>query len=197
MMTMSRHLFGEVRVMHASDFLYDFHTIFEGVRHEAYQDSVGIWTIGIGHTGPDVEPESQWDDDQIRDAWESDIVEAESLANDWLEGAQVSQELFDALVDIAFNTGKKPKTMVKYALSGNENAAIDELLRWVYAGGKVLLGLVKRRMAMYVYCHGGDWEAVANCPLNSTHLERFNRLIEQYGYEVLPDEDTNFAVYKE
>lgn len=183
--------------MHASDMLFDFHTYFESVEHEAYQDSVGVWTIGIGHTGPDVEPESVWEDDQIREAWEGDIVEAESLANKWLEGAQVSQELFDALVDIAFNTGKKPKTMVKYALSGNENAAIDELMRWVYAGGKVLLGLVKRRMAMYVYCHGGDWEEVARCPLSSNHLERFNRLIEQYGYEVLPDEDTNFAVYKE
>lgn len=183
--------------MHASDMLFDFHAVFEGVEHKAYQDSVGVWTIGIGHTGPDVEPDAVWDDVQVREAWEEDILEAESLANKWLEGVQVSQELFDALVDIAFNTGKKPKTMLKYAFSGNEAAAIDELMRWVYACGKVLLGLVKRRMAMYVYCHGGDWKEVARCPLSSDHLERFNQLIDQYGYEVLPDEDTNFAVYKE
>ena len=27
---------------------------FEGLRLEAYQDSAGIWTIGYGHTGPEV-----------------------------------------------------------------------------------------------------------------------------------------------
>lgn len=197
MTMMSRHLFGEARVMHASDMLFDFHAVFEGVEHEAYQDSVGIWTIGIGHTGPDVEPGMVWDDVQVREAWEEDILVAESLANGWLDGAQVSQELFDALVDLAFNTGSKPKTMIKYIKEGNEDAAIDELMRWVYAVGKVLLGLVKRRMAMYVHCRGGDWEEVARCPLNVTHLERFNQLIDQYGFEVLPDKDTNFAVYKE
>ena len=29
---------------------------FEGLELEAYQDIAGIWTIGYGHTGPDVEP---------------------------------------------------------------------------------------------------------------------------------------------
>jgi len=28
--------------------------VFEGVRLTAYQDSGGVWTIGFGHTGPDV-----------------------------------------------------------------------------------------------------------------------------------------------
>ena len=29
---------------------------FEGLRLNAYQDSVGVWTIGYGHTGSDVKP---------------------------------------------------------------------------------------------------------------------------------------------
>lgn len=29
---------------------------FEGLRLTAYQDIVGVWTIGYGHTGPDVKP---------------------------------------------------------------------------------------------------------------------------------------------
>lgn len=32
-------------------------TVFEGERLTAYQDSGGVWTIGIGHTGPDVTPD--------------------------------------------------------------------------------------------------------------------------------------------
>ena len=27
---------------------------FEGLRLTSYQDSVGVWTIGYGHTGPEV-----------------------------------------------------------------------------------------------------------------------------------------------
>jgi lysozyme len=29
-------------------------TRFEGVRLKAYDDGVGVWTIGVGHTGSDV-----------------------------------------------------------------------------------------------------------------------------------------------
>ncbi len=29
---------------------------FEGLELKAYQDSVGVWTIGYGHTGTDVKP---------------------------------------------------------------------------------------------------------------------------------------------
>ena len=29
---------------------------FEGCRLTAYQDQVGVWTIGYGHTGTDVTP---------------------------------------------------------------------------------------------------------------------------------------------
>lgn len=180
--------------MNASEMLYQFHATFEGVEYEAYVDSVGVKTIGIGHTGPDVEVGMTWTPEQVYKAWEVDIQEAEDLANKWLDGAVVSQELFDAIVDIAFNTGTKPRTMISYAQAGNEDAAIHELPRWVYAGGKVLLGLVKRRLAMYVYCHGGDWREVAECPLTSKNLDDFNNIIEHYGFEVVKDPDANFAI---
>jgi lysozyme len=71
----------------------------EGVRLEAYQDSGGIWTIGIGHTGPDVtrgltiSPELAWQllaDDQAKLL---KLVEGKPV----LEGA--------ALVDFGFNCG--------------------------------------------------------------------------------------------
>jgi len=50
---------------------------FEGRRNEAYQCSMGVWTIGIGHTGPEVHEGLVWTDDQIDDAFDADITEAE------------------------------------------------------------------------------------------------------------------------
>lgn len=35
---------------------FAFLSVLEGVRLHSYQDSVGIWTIGYGHTGPEVGP---------------------------------------------------------------------------------------------------------------------------------------------
>jgi GH24 family phage-related lysozyme (muramidase) len=35
---------------------FAFLCILEGVKLRSYQDSVGIWTIGYGHTGPEVGP---------------------------------------------------------------------------------------------------------------------------------------------
>lgn len=180
--------------MHASDVLFDFHAIFEGIRAEPYDDGTGVLTIGIGHTGNDFDENSFWDDDKIREVWERDVLSAERLANNWLAGAEVPQELFDALVDLAFNTGTKPRTLMAYIREGNFDYAIHELPRWVYAGGKVMLGLVKRRMAMYVYCKGGDWEEIANCPLKRSDYDQFNKLIAKYGFEIVPDEETEFAL---
>lgn len=35
---------------------FAFLSVLEGLRLHSYQDSVGVWTIGYGHTGPEVGP---------------------------------------------------------------------------------------------------------------------------------------------
>lgn len=183
--------------MTASEMLFEFHSVFEGIEHEAYTDSVGVLTIGIGHTDQDLayfDRNSVWSEEQIYDAWKTDIKMAEYSVDKWLDGCTVSQELYDALVDLAFNVGVEPRTMIAYIKNGEEEAAAHELLRWVYAGGKVMLGLVKRRIAMWVHYHGGDWETIATCPLNSHNLDQFNDLIAEYNLEIVPDNETEFAL---
>lgn len=49
---------------------------FEGRRRKAYKCSMGVWTIGVGHTGPEVHEGLEWDDAQIDAAFELDIAEA-------------------------------------------------------------------------------------------------------------------------
>src|SRR5690625_2307834 len=41
---------------------------FEGVRLKAYRDPVGVWTIGYGHTGPEVHEGLVWSHAQAEKA---------------------------------------------------------------------------------------------------------------------------------
>ncbi len=49
--------------------------IDEGLRLKAYQDTVGVWTIGYGHTGPEVKPGLTWTQAQAEAALVEDVLE--------------------------------------------------------------------------------------------------------------------------
>jgi len=76
----------------------------EGRMHTAYRDSVGVWTIGIGHTGPEVHEGLVWTDGQVRDVFAKDIERFEKAVNDGVH-VPLEQHQFDALVSFAFNVG--------------------------------------------------------------------------------------------
>ena len=120
---------------------------FEGLRLEAYRDAAGVLTIGYGHTGPDISP-----GDRISHYWAVELLkndlgryEAEVRR---LKVARM-QGQFDALLSFAFNLGidrLKTSTLLKLIRGGASRAAIRrEFQRWVYAGGKRLSGLERRR----------------------------------------------------
>lgn len=75
----------------------------EGKRNKAYKDTKGIWTIGVGHTGPDVLPNSVWSDAQVSDALQKDLIWAEHAVNSVT--IPLTQNQFDALVSFTFNVG--------------------------------------------------------------------------------------------
>jgi lysozyme len=47
----------------------------EGVSHSAYLDTLGVPTIGIGHTGPEVHLGLVWSDAQIAAAFDHDVAQ--------------------------------------------------------------------------------------------------------------------------
>ncbi len=120
---------------------------FEGLRLEAYQDAAGVWTIGYGHTGKDVRK-----GDRISEYWATDLLMRDLQrfieAVDELNVAR-TQGQFDALVSFAFNLGigrLKSSTLLKVIREGGSRAQIRrEVKRWVYAGGRRLKGLERRR----------------------------------------------------
>ena len=135
--------------MKISDDGIEFIRQHEGVRHGAYLDSVGIPTIGVGHTGPEVKMGLSWTDDQIDTALRSDLSTAEDCIEAHVE-PELTQPQFDALVSFIFNVGCnafKNSTMLTLINAGNMDAAAQQFQRWNKAGGRVIDGLAKRRDA--------------------------------------------------
>lgn len=122
---------------------------FEGEKLKAYLCPAGVWTIGVGHTGPDVKPGMVITLDRSDELLRSDLARFESAVSGLLR-VPVSQGQFDALVSLAFNVGSGAvgkSTLLRLLNAGDKAGAADEFLRWNKAGGKVLPGLTARRAA--------------------------------------------------
>ncbi|MFZ2190085.1 MAG: lysozyme [Candidatus Magasanikiibacteriota bacterium] len=90
--------------MNLSDKGLDLLTIREGKRNKAYKDVKGIWTIGVGHTGPEVVEGLVWDDATIKQVLKQDCSIAEKAIKTYVF-TPLTQNQFDALVSFIFNVG--------------------------------------------------------------------------------------------
>ncbi|ENR6204305.1 lysozyme [Serratia marcescens] len=126
---------------------------FEGLRLKAYQDAVGVWTIGYGWTQPvdgkKVGPGMQIDQATADRLLKCGVVQYEQGVNQLVK-VRITQGQFDALVSFAYNLGLRSlstSTLLQKLNAGDKQGAADQFGRWVSAGGKRLDGLVARRAA--------------------------------------------------
>ena len=120
---------------------------YEGIRLVAYLDTAGVWTIGVGHTGPEVHEGMIATLEQVRKWLDEDVREAEDAVNRAVKVA-LTQDMFDSLASFVFNLGATQfakSTLLRKLNAGDYVGAGKEFKRWVYSGGKVTPGLVKRR----------------------------------------------------
>ena len=137
----------------------DLITSFEGCRLTAYQDSVGVWTIGYGHTSGVYQGMTITEEEAIA-FLRQDLKTAENAVNSNVTYG-INQNQFDALVSFTFNVGTgnfTSSTLLKKLNAGDVNGAANEFDRWIYAGGQVLEGLVRRRAAEKQMFLSGSWE---------------------------------------
>lgn len=123
---------------------------FEGLRLTAYKDVVGIWTIGWGHTGPDVTPGLKITRERALELLEKDLEEAIHAVETLAAGVKLTDNQFGALVSLTFNIGigAFTRSTLLWKLKSGQYAEVPaEIKRWNRAGGKVVSGLVKRRQA--------------------------------------------------
>ena len=134
---------------------------FEGCELEAYQDAVGVWTIGYGHI-KGVKEGMTITKQQAEEMLLEELVEYENYVLEAVNH-QLDQCMFDALVSWTYNLGPSnlnASTMLKVLNAGDYDGVPEQIKRWSKAGGKVLQGLVRRREAEALLFEGKDWSNV-------------------------------------
>lgn len=138
---------------------------FEGLFLRAYQDSVGVWTIGYGHTtaagGPRVERGMTITESEADQLLANDLGRVEQNVTKVITVA-LTQNEFDALVSLDFNTGALARSTVRKRINAGDRAgAMQTLLLYDHAGGKVLRGLTRRRQAEKLMFEGKVSQSLA------------------------------------
>ena len=121
---------------------------FEGFREHAYQDVVGVWTIGYGFTSG-VQPGQHMTPAQADARLGTELLRYEDAVNRACV-VPPNQNQFDALVCFAWNVGTAGmagSTVIKAHNRGDFQSAARAFGLWNKAGGKVWPGLTRRRAA--------------------------------------------------
>lgn len=126
---------------------------FEGYYDKAYKCPAGVWTIGYGTIQyPDGKKVKAGDvcDKKLAEAWLMHEVNEKAERVEKLISSEINNNQFCALVSFAYNVGTGAlgrSTMLRYINRGQLKLAALEFKKWNKAGGRVLKGLTRRRLA--------------------------------------------------
>ena len=126
----------------------------EGVRSRPYRCPANLWTVGVGHLIGDGKslPDSwnrTFSAEEIDGILKSDLRRFELGVHKMLPNVSLRQHEFDALVSFCFNLGLgcfQRSTLRQALLRGDKKAAMESLVKYCRAGGKILKGLQTRRL---------------------------------------------------
>lgn len=143
---------------------------FEGRALRAYQDSVGVWTIGYGNTNFDANAVKKLG--KIGRGLTITPEQAESLFVESIQigyepavrarfaplGDKTTQGTFDAGSSFHYNCGAiKKATWPTFIIQGNKASARTSIMSWNKAGGSVLAGLTRRRAREWAMIDTGNY----------------------------------------
>lgn len=129
---------------------------FEGFRSKPYLCPAGVATIGYGTTRYSDGRAVTLDDPPVTRVQAEQIL-LDQIKNDYLPGVLRAcpglvayPERLNAIVDFAYNLGVgrlQTSTLRRRLNQEDWEGAKEQLMRWTRGGGKVLPGLVRRRVA--------------------------------------------------
>lgn len=126
----------------------DFVKDYEGLSLEAYECAGGRWTVGYGHTRT-ATPISKITKEEAERLLKGDLYSI-AMGVKRLIKVELNLHQYCALLSFTFNLGLgslQRSTLRQKLNRGEYEEAADEFLKWVYAKGKILRGLEKRRKA--------------------------------------------------
>jgi lysozyme len=126
----------------------------EGVRNRPYRCPANLYTVGVGHLIGDGKslPESwnrTFSQEEIDGLLKSDLRRFELGVHKMLPNVPLRQHEFDAIISFCFNLGLgcfQRSTLRQALLRGDKKAAMESLVKYCRAGGKILKGLQIRRL---------------------------------------------------
>jgi lysozyme len=131
---------------------------YEGLSKTWYKDPVGIETVCYGHTGGiKFGIKHEYTDAECLELLEDDVKIASGFVLSYSK-VPLSQAELDAYSSFVYNVGGgafSKSTLLRKLNSGDRIGACKELLRWVFADGKKLKGLVLRRKSESRLCLSG------------------------------------------
>jgi lysozyme len=126
----------------------------EGVRSRPYRCPANLWTCGVGHLIGDGKhlPDSwnrTFSQEEIDGLLKSDLRRFELGVHKMLPNVPLRQHEFDAIISFCFNLGLgcfQRSTIRQALLRGDKTQAMESLVKYCRAGGKILRGLQIRRL---------------------------------------------------
>lgn len=121
---------------------------FESCRLEAYQDSIGRWTLGYGRTQGIIP--GMTCTQQEADEWFEDDINFVAARLSHILPTTLTENQYSACVSLAYNIGVarfRQTEMLVLLKAGAFQSAADEFLKFNHAGGHVVDGLTRRRKA--------------------------------------------------
>ena len=122
---------------------------FEGLRLSPYDDGASFITIGYGHKVKSTEFFTVIDRATADKLLIADVLISQGAVNRQVK-VNLNQNQFDALVSFTFNLGEgnlSASTLLEYLNANDLDSAANEFPKWIYAGNKVMNGLITRRAA--------------------------------------------------
>lgn len=121
---------------------------YEGFSSRAYKCPSGVWTVGWGHTGRDINKDTILTREEAELMLKKDVTNLQEQILFLLDGKPSMNEL-DALTSLVYNVGlgafKKSRLLKRINLKENGELIAKEWIEFNKAGGKIQKGLLRRR----------------------------------------------------
>jgi lysozyme len=125
----------EKDIMAITESTFNFITNFEGKRNKAYQDSKGLWTIGVGHL---IKADEEFlktitlTDHDVEELFKRDLKWCSEDIDNAVR-VPLNQNQYDALYSLCFNIGEtnfKKSEVVQNLNQSNYQKAANAFLNW-------------------------------------------------------------------
>lgn len=137
---------------------YDLTLPSEGLVPSPYSDPVGLKTACVGHLYTKTDKlKVKYTEEECMTIFAQDYKRHRTELDNVVKVKYASEWQREALTDFTFNNGignLKSSTLLSLVNQGKHKEACQQLVRWVYAKGKKLKGLVTRRDNTMPYCLG-------------------------------------------